>query len=73
VILEIYKSVGNKIRTNLGSLRQAQLEMLDNGFAEIDGVAPARGSKGVSPNKGETIQTNINPKGGSGPGSKPGS
>jgi hypothetical protein len=80
VILEIYKSVGPKLKNSITGLRQAQQEHLETGFNEIDGVNPGQ-SKGekssMSPNK-ETIATNINPKGGiggggSGPGSKPSS
>ena len=41
VILEIYKAVGAKIKNHLSGLRQAQIEMLENGFCEIDGVDPA--------------------------------
>ena len=42
--------------------------MLENGFCEIDGVDPAQAKARGSPPK-ETVQTNINPKGGIG--SKP--
>jgi hypothetical protein len=47
--------------------------MLENGFAEIDGVEPGKRKGSPSPQK-ETISTNINAKGASsGPGSKPNS
>ncbi len=49
--MEIYKSVGTKIRQNLTGLRQAQLEMLENGFNEIDGVDPAAAKAKGSPPK----------------------
>ena len=56
VILEIYKSTGAKIKQNLTGLRQTQLEMLETGFCEIDGVDPAEVKArigGSSPQKTE--------------------
>lgn len=48
------------------------MELLENGFCEIDGVDPASLRNKGSPNKDNaTISTNINAKGGIG--SKPGS
>ena len=51
VILEIYKSVGTKVRQNLTGLRQAQQEMLENAFCEIDGVDPSSAKARGSPPK----------------------
>ena len=50
--------------------------MLENGFAEIDGVDPAsRKVQPASPEKDVTVKTNINPKGAASTsgGGKPGS
>lgn len=38
------------------------MELLENGFCEIDGIDPALAKMKGSPNK-EVIKTNINPKG----------
>lgn len=58
----------------MSGLRPAQLEALENGFNDIDGIDPAA-RKSTSPNKeaATTIVTNINPKGAVGGGkiSKP--
>ena len=39
--MEIYRAIGAKIKANLTGLRPAQMEMLENGFCEVDGVDPA--------------------------------
>ena len=70
-ILEIYKAVGAKIKSSFGGLRQAQIDMLENGFCEIDGVDPAS-KKPAYGSPGESISTNINPRGNSGSGAKKG-
>jgi hypothetical protein len=41
VIMEVYKAIGSKIKSHFSGLRQAQIELLEAGFAEIDGVDPA--------------------------------
>ncbi|CDW88088.1 centrosomal protein of 104 kda [Stylonychia lemnae] len=57
VILEIYRSIGANIRKSLTGLRPAQLELLETGFAEIDGVDPATLKIKGSPQR-ESIQGN---------------
>lgn len=49
--MEVYKSIGSKIKTHLTGLRQAQVEHLETGFGEIDGVDPvaAKGRKNSPP------------------------
>ncbi len=36
VILQVYKAIGNKIRSHLTGLRQAQIDMLELSFTDID-------------------------------------
>lgn len=51
VIMECYKDLGQKVRSSFQGLRQAQIDMLEAGFAEMEGGSP---KKGASPtNKGK--------------------
>lgn len=63
MILEIYKAVGNKIRQSFIGLRQAQIEHLEEGFNQIDGVSPeeAKARQSVSPPKESSKAGGIKP------------
>lgn len=59
--MKLYKMMGQKIKSYLSDVRKAQLEMLQEGFDEIDGVDPNKKSK--APPSEPTITTNIDPMG----------
>jgi centrosomal protein CEP104 len=42
LLLSIYSCVGSRLLSSLGDLRPAQLEMLQSGFAEVDGGKPRK-------------------------------
>ena len=53
--------MGAKIKSYLSDVRKAQLDLLQEGFDEIDGVDPNKKSK--APPSEPTITTNIDPMG----------
>lgn len=65
-ILELYKVMGSAIKKFLDELRPAQIELLEKGFNDIDGIDPNAdmGDKGPK----VTIETNITPYGAKGKG-----
>ena len=60
-IIELYKVMGDSIKKFLGDLRPAQIDNLQNGFNEVDGVDPGMQTKDSGPKV--TIETNITPYG----------
>lgn len=61
IIMKLYRSMGAKIKSYLSDVRKAQLDLLQEGFDEIDGVDPNKKSK--APPSEPTITTNIDPMG----------
>jgi len=60
-IIEIYKVMGSSIKKFLDDLRPAQVELLEKGFNEVDGIDPDMDEDDDQPRV--TIETNINPYG----------
>ena len=60
--MELYKTMGPPLKQYLTGLRPAQMEVLESGFNEVDGVTPGQHSNETKEPK-STIQTNINPGG----------
>ena len=60
-LIEIYKVMGSSIKKFLDDLRPAQLELLEKGFNEVDGIDPDLDEGDNQPRV--TIETNINPNG----------
>lgn len=66
-LMSLYREMGEKLKTYLTDIRKAQLEVLQDGFDEIDGVDPEdRKSKAPPSNDEPTVTTNINPGGAQG-------
>lgn len=63
-IMTLYRTMGAKLKSYLTDIRKAALEVLQEGFDEIDGVHPE--SKSKAPPSQPTITTNIDPMGAQG-------
>lgn len=61
-MVELYRVLGDEVRSHFGDLRPAQVEALEAQLAEVDGGKGYKQQKAEA--KVEVIQTNINPKGG---------
>jgi hypothetical protein len=63
-LMSLYKVMGAKLNNYLTDIRKAALDVLKEGFYEIDGVHPEQKSK--APASEPTITTNIDPHGAAG-------
>ena len=62
--MALYRTMGAKLRSYLTDIRKAALDLLNEGFDEIDGVHPEQKSK--APASEPTVTTNIDPLGAQG-------
>jgi centrosomal protein CEP104 len=60
-IIELYRVMGSSIKKFLDDLRPAQIELLEKGFNEVDGIDPDEQNYDNEPNV--TVETNIKPYG----------
>lgn len=60
-IIELYRVMGTSIRKFFDDLRPAQIETLEKGFNEVDGIDPDMEEREIKPRV--TVETNITPYG----------
>ena len=60
-IIELYRVMGSSMKKFLDDLRPAQMEILENGFNEVDGIDPDQDLGEDKPRV--TVETNITPYG----------
>jgi hypothetical protein len=59
--MALYRLMGAKLKNLLTDIWKAALDVLNDGFAEIDGIHPE--SKSKAPPSEPTVMTNIDPMG----------
>lgn len=62
-IMNLYRQMGEKLKSYLTDIRKAQIEMLQEGFDELDGVDPKEKQAQAPASAAPTITTNIDPNG----------